>query len=138
MSTAHPFGDDLDYLMKFHILPKSRAAFYECSAEGIAHIVLAERQRGQSDKGVRWERLFRISDSYDVLFKADAAQALARAMVFSESYKDEIKKRLEKACLPSKNLDNILYGTSLRAKEINFFRHGKMIRDIIQTYRRRT
>lgn len=52
VSTAHPFGDDLDSLMKFHILPKCRAAFYESSAAGIAHIVLAERQSGQSDKGV--------------------------------------------------------------------------------------
>lgn len=146
VDTAHPYADvrkqeveeydeDMHKEMKFRVLPNRMAAFSCCSADDIGGIAFSERSKGTFHKGRKWENLFCISETYSELYKSDAAEAMARAICYPESYVKELRSRLDSVGLPTGKLNKVIYGSSMNPDDINKTRMGKLIQDVVETYR---
>ena len=145
VSMAHPYGEgqsdpmsdeDMHRNMKFNLIFNDAKCLSYCGAENIDSIILSERVRGAFDRGLKWEKLFLISDCYTKIYRNDAAVAYRRATAYPQSYVCAKVEELKRAGLPVAGLEEFLYGASLDEEEINSHRFGKLIWDIVETYRK--
>jgi len=133
--TAHPYASDMDSKMRFYALLSNPSDVLHGDDAGLAGIAFAERHYGSFMPGVLWDRLFKVSTSYSLLYLRDAALTIARMLRYPKSYVDAMMKRLDEVGLPIADFESQLYGAPLDRKEINKHRLGKMIADIAETYR---
>lgn len=133
---AHPFIDDMDAQMRFHALVINPALAFQGDECGLDGVVFAERTYGGFNPGVRWERMFKVSESYSALYKQDAALALARAQRFPKAYVEMISRQLKEQKLPVGDLEAQFYGVPLDKAQINLHRHSKLIIDLAEEFRR--
>lgn len=127
---AHPYLDDVDKNMVFTLVYGKRWYQGACSDKAISSILFEERKTGTYPPGVDWGRLFKMTTVYTELFKQEAMTAVCRATMYSKSYCQKMADKLARKglfCAP----DVFLYGASLDRHNIDHFRHGKMIRDIV-------
>lgn len=132
---AHPYLDNMDEKMRFHALIVNPGLAFQGDASGLTDIVLAEREYGMFKAGILWSKTFKVSDSYSALYKGDAALALARAKRFPQSYVKMIAGQLKECGLPVGDLERQLYGMAIDHGQINLYRHGKLICDLVEEYR---
>ena len=144
VSMAHPYGEgqvdsmvdeDMHRKMKFNLIFNDAKCLSHCGAEDIDSIVLSERDMGAFDRGLKWEKLFKISECYTSIYRNDAAIAYRRATAYPKSYFCSKAEELRSAGLPVVGLDEFLYGASLDEDEVNSHRFGKLVCDIVETYR---
>ena len=145
VSMAHPYGEgqsdpaadeDMHHKMKFNMVFNDARCLSYCGAENIDSIILSERVKGTFDRGLKWEKLFKISECYTKIYRNDAAVAYRRATAYPKSYFCSKVEELRSAGLPVIGLDELLYGASLDEDEINSNRFGKLVCDIVETYRK--
>lgn len=145
VSMAHPYGEgqsepaadeDMHRKMKFNLIFNDARFLSYCGAENIDSIILSERVKGTFVRGLKWEKLFKISECYTKIYRNDAAVAYRRATAYPRSYFCSKVEELRSAGLPVIGLDQFLYGASLDADEINSHRFGKLVCDIVETYRK--
>lgn len=134
--TAHPYVADMDSNMRFHALLVDPCAAAQGEAGGISGVVLAERYYGSFMPGVLWDRLFKLTESYSSLYSQDVAWVVARALRYPKSYLIEALRWLSNAGLSVSSLEAQLYGVPLDRKAINEHRFGKLVCDIVETYRK--
>ena len=132
---AHPFIDDMDAQMRFHALVVNPALAFQGDGRGLDGVVFAERTYGGFNPGVRWERTFKVSESYSALYRQDAALALARAQRFPKAYVEMISRQLKEQGLPVGNLEAQFYGVPIDKGQINLHRHAKLIIDLADEFR---
>ena len=132
---AHPYGDDMDAKMRFHALIVNPSLAFQGDGHGLAGVVLAERAYGDFSPGVRWDRMFKVSESYSALYRQDVALVLARAQRFPKAYVEMISRQLKEEGLPVGNLEAQLYGASIDREQINLHRHAKLIIDLADEFR---
>lgn len=132
---AHPFIDDMDAQMRFHALVINPALAFQGDERGLDGVVLAERKYGGFNPGVRWERTFKVSESYSALYRQDVALALARAQRFPKAYVEMISRQLKEQKLPVGDLEAQFYGVPLDKAQINLHRHSKLIIDLAEEFR---
>ena len=145
VSMAHPYGagqsdseadEDMHSKMKFNLIFNDAKCLSYCGSENIDSIIFSERVIGTFDRGLKWEKLFHISECYSKIYRADAAVAYRRATAYPKSYFCSKVEELRSAGLPVVGLENFLYGASLDEEEINSHRFGKLVCDIVDTYRK--
>ncbi len=145
VSMAHPYGEeqsdpaadeDMHHKMKFNLVFNDARCLSYCGDENIDSIILSERVKGTFDRGLKWEKLFKISECYTKIYRNDAAVAYRRATAYPQSYVCAKVEELKRAGLPVAGLEEFLYGASLDEDEINSHRFGKLIWDIVETYRK--
>lgn len=145
VSMAHPYGsgqsdsatdEDMHGKMKFNLIFNDAKCLSYCGSENIDSIILSERIRGTFDRGLKWEKLFHISECYTKIYRTDAAVAYRRASAYPKSYFCSKVEELRSAGLPVMGLEEFLYGASLDDEEINSHRFGKLVCDIVETYRK--
>lgn len=140
---AHPYAtedakEDMHDGMRFHIIFNDTKSLSYCDEDYIEQIVLAERKKGAFPKGVAWDNVFKIGDCYTAIYRGDAAEAFRRATEYPKSYCEAKAKELKAAGFTTvgAGLETMLYGASLDKNDINRHRFGKMICDIVETYRK--
>ena len=144
LKMAHPYAkltgcrppEDMHEGMKFDVVFCNSHCLSHCTENDMSSILLHERQKGTFPKGVLWDRTFRLTDSYTALYKADAALAIWRALAYSKGYLDGMMKQVQHAGLPRCDIERFLYGARLNEDDINCQRFGKMIVDLVETYRK--
>jgi len=132
---AHPYVDDIDARMRFHVLIVNSALAFQGDEYGLAGVVFAERNYGAFKPGTIWNKMFKLSDSYSALYMKDAVLALARAKRFPKTYVEMVAQQLKEQGLPVGNLEEQFYGTSLDRDLINLRRHAKLIIDLLDEFR---
>lgn len=132
---AHPYVDDVHAGMVFDLLFKDQRAFTYCRADDIASILFRERSGKSCPGGVALGRIFHHETVYSELFKEEAADAFCSAHRYPESYIETCTNDLQKAGLPKADIERLLYRSPLDERKIDLHRHGKMIVDIVSTYR---
>lgn len=144
LEMAHPYAEltgcqsseDMHVGMKFDAVFCNSHCLSHCTENDVSSILLHERQKGTFPKGVQWDRTFRLTDSYTALYKADAALAIWRALAYSKGYLDGMMKQVQHAGLPRCDIERFLYGARLNEDDINCQRFGKMIIDLVETFRK--
>lgn len=145
VSMAHPYGDgqsvpmadeDMHCKMKFNLIFNDAKCLSNCGVENIDSIILSERVMGAFNRGLKWEKMFKISECYTKIYRNDAALAYRRATAYPKSYFSSKVEELKNAGLPIVGLEEFLYGASLDAEEINSHRFGKLVCDIVEIYRK--
>lgn len=132
---AHPYVDDMDARMRFHVLIVNPALAFQGDEQGLAGVVFAEHNYGAFKSGTLWNKMFKVSESYSALYMKDAALALARAKRFPKTYVEMVAQQLKEQGLPVGNLEEQLYGTSLDRGQVNLHRHAKLIIDLSDEFR---
>lgn len=144
LEMGHPYAEltgcqpseDMHEGMKFDVVFSNSHCLSHCTENDVSSVLLHERKSGAFPKGVRWDRTFHLTDSYTALYKADAALAIWRALAYSKRYLDGMMKQVRYAGLPQCDIERFLYGTRLNENDINCHRFGKMIIDLVETYRK--
>ena len=145
VSMAHPYAlehpdtmtdEDMHHKMKFNLIFNDAKCLSYCGSENIGRIIYSERVKGTFDRGLKWEALFHIGACYTNIYRDDAAVAFRRATAYPQSYLNSKEDELRSAGLPVIGLEEFLYGAPLDQDEINKHRFGKLICDIVETYRK--
>lgn len=136
LSMAHPYVDDVHQGMKFRVLFRKHHAFVFCRDQDIDAVLFRERVAGQCPGGVEWDRMFQHEAVYTELFKSEAADAYCSAIRYPKTYIENCTDDLRRAGLPEADIERLLYRCPIDDSQVDRYRHGKMIVDIVKDARR--
>ena len=132
---AHPYVDDVHRGMEFRLLFKNHHAFVFCRDQDIDTVLFQERVAGQCPGGVEWARTFHHETVYTELFRSEAADAYCSAIRYPKSYVANCTDDLRRAGLPEADIERLLYRCPIDDAQVDRYRHGKMIVDIVKAAR---
>ena len=140
-NTYHPFATkneqaaDFHDGMKFLLVPNKAPRQSACDKKDFAGIVLAERHLGAYQQGIVHKKSFRLDEVYSKLYLQDAVDVYWKANKYPESYIQTQYAQLKDSGMSRNDLERLIYGAPLSREEINSHRLGKLILDIVATYR---
>lgn len=140
-NTYHPFATkdeqsaDFHGGMKFLLVPNKVPRQSACDKDDFAGIVIAERHLGSYKQGVVHKKLFRLDEVYSKLYLQDAVDAYWKSTKYPESYIRTQCAQLRDFGMIQSDLERLVYGAPLEPVSINSHRLGKLVMDVVATYR---
>ena len=140
-NTYYPFATKNEQTADFHdgmrflLVPNKAPRQSACDKEDFAGIVVAERHLGEYPQGIVHKKTFRLDEVYSKLYLQDAIDAYWKASKYPESYIRTQYALLKDCGMTQNDLERLIYGAPLKRDEINSHRLGKLILDIVTTYK---
>ena len=131
LNTPHPYIDDLDSLAQFLPMDLSGVWASNQSCPDLK-IQLLSQDLVHRTQIKNYERLFGIDRVYQALFNAEAVDSLRKAMVFNDSYLDQVKSRFAEAGIINVDVKKLIFNIPSGHEQIDKYQLSKLNLDLYE------